>query len=125
MCGSASSVRLNKSPLRTTAFRDLSQRGLPAHNTLFLPWEDSSFRSVGRPECSADQLSEMFLFPVNSENRSGRGWGTHIEKQERQAVVVGDRGSQVQVNHFPLTANALAVSQLTGIFAVQAHDAAA
>jgi hypothetical protein len=26
---------------------------------------------------------------------------TRIEKQERQAVVAGDRGSHVQVNHFP------------------------
>jgi hypothetical protein len=60
------------------------------------------------------QLSEMFLFPVNRENRPGKVWGTHIEKQERQAVVAADRGSQVQVNHFSLAANALAVSQLTG-----------
>ena len=50
---------------------------------------------------------------------------TRIEKQKRQAVVAGDRGSQVQVNHFPFTANALAISQLTGILAVRAHDAAA
>jgi hypothetical protein len=69
------------------------------------------------------QLSEMFLFSVSGENRSGRVWGTHIENQERHAVVTGDRGSQVQVNHFSLIANALAVSQLTGILAVQAHDA--
>jgi hypothetical protein len=71
------------------------------------------------------QLSEMFLFPVNSENRPGRVWGTHIEKQERQTVVASDRGSQIQANHSSLTANALAISQLAGILAVQAHDAAA
>jgi hypothetical protein len=34
-------------------------------------------------------------------------------------------GVMVLVNHFSLTANALAVSQWTGILAVQAHDTAA
>ena len=56
---------------------------------------------------------------------AGKGLSTHMEKQEREAVVAADRGSQVQVNHFSLTANALASSQLAGILAVQAHDAAA
>jgi hypothetical protein len=52
-------------------------------------------------------------------------FSAHIEKQERQAVVAADRGSQVQINYFSFTANTLAVSQLTGILAVQARDAAA
>jgi hypothetical protein len=34
-------------------------------------------------------------------NCHGGELGTRIEKQERQAVVGGDRGKQVQVNHFP------------------------
>jgi hypothetical protein len=67
-------------------------------------------------------LSEMFRLRANSENWPGRVWGTHIEKQKRQVVVA--RGGHVQVNNFPLTANALAVSQLTGILAVQARDTA-
>jgi hypothetical protein len=49
---------------------------------------------------------------------------TSRSRRER-AVVAADRGSQVQANHFSLTANALAISQLAGILAVQAQDAAA
>ena len=64
-------------------------------------------------------------YKKNNRQVGRERFGTHIEKQERKAVVAADRGGQVQVNHFSLTANALAVSQLTGILAVQAHDAAA
>jgi hypothetical protein len=56
---------------------------------------------------------------------AGKGLGIHIEEQERGDVVAADRGSQVRVNHLSLTANALAISQLAGILAVQAHDAVA
>jgi hypothetical protein len=32
---------------------------------------------------------------------AGKGLGTHIEKQEREAVVAADRGSQVKIDYFP------------------------